>query len=220
MKIDRAGYPFIAGALVPAVGLLAARRRGLALPFAALGAFFAYFFRDPDRTVPQESGAVVSPADGRVMIAGPSDGRWAPPGEWNQVTIFLSPLDVHMNRSPVAGRITKIDYRPGKFLPAYQEASNDNELNELWIDSAGRTIVFRQVVGLLARRIVCRVAPGDVVARGEKIGLMKFGSRMDVFLPRDAEVLVPVGARVIGGETILARLPAVAPTGGEGTIGA
>jgi phosphatidylserine decarboxylase len=205
MKIDRAGYPFIAGALIPALGLALTRSRAWALPFAALGGFFAYFFRDPDRAVPAHPGIVVSPADGKVMIAGPSDGRWAPPGDWNQITIFLSPIDVHMNRSPVGGRITRIDYRPGTFLPAYKESSNDNELNEIWIDSDGRTVVFRQVVGLLARRIVCRVREGDEVERGERIGLMKFGSRMDVFLPRDMEILVSVGQHVVGGETIVAR---------------
>jgi phosphatidylserine decarboxylase len=206
MKIDRAGYPFIAGALVPAAALAATRHRAWAVPFAALAGFFAYFFRDPDRHVPQDPGLVVSPADGRVMISGPSDGRWAPPGDWNQITIFLSPMDVHINRTPVAGRITRIDYRPGKFLPAYNEGSNDNELNEIWIDANGRPIVVRQVVGIVARRIVCRVSPGEEIARGERIGLMKFGSRMDVFLPRDAELVVRVGERVIGGETVLARL--------------
>jgi phosphatidylserine decarboxylase len=207
MKIDRAGYPFIAGALLPAAAFAASRRRGLGLAFGLLGGFFAYFFRDPDRTVPDTADVVVSPADGKVMIAGPSDGRWAPAGDWNQVTIFLSPLDVHINRSPVGGRITRIDYRPGKFLPAYQEASNDNELNEIWMDSSGRTVVFRQVVGLLARRIVCRVQPNDVVERGERIGLMKFGSRMDVFLPTDSEILVAVGQKVVAGETLIARFP-------------
>ena len=205
MRIDRAGYPFIAAALLPAVALSAARRHGWAVPFALAGAFFAYFFRDPDRQVPAAPGLVVSPADGRVMIAGPSDGRWAPPGTWKQVTIFLSPMDVHMNRSPVGGRITRIEYRPGAFLPAYKESANANELNEVWIDTDGRTVVFRQVVGILARRIVCRVREGDQVQRGERIGLMKFGSRMDVFLPTDADLLVSVGDRVVGGETILAR---------------
>jgi phosphatidylserine decarboxylase len=214
MKIDRAGYPFIAGALLPAAAFAVTRRRGLAATLGLLGGFFAYFFRDPDRTVPDGVGVVVSPADGTVMTAGPADKQWAPPGEWKQVTIFLSPLDVHINRSPVGGRITRIDYRPGTFLPAYREASNDNELNELWIDSDGQTIVFRQVVGLLARRIVCRVEPGDIVGRGERIGLMKFGSRMDVFLPPDAEVLVSVGQKVIAGETIIAELAASVGKGG------
>lgn len=206
MKIDRAGYPFIAGALVPAAIAAVARRPLIATSFAALGAFMTYFFRDPDRAVPQDPGLVVSPADGRVMIAGPSDRRWAPPGDWNQITIFLSPMDVHMNRIPVAGRVTKIDYRPGKFLPAYNEASNDNEMNEIWIDHDGQTIVVRQVVGILARRIVCRISEGQALERGERIGLMKFGSRMDVFLPTSADLMVSVGERVIGGVTVLATL--------------
>ena len=206
MKIDRAGYPFIAAALVPAAALAASKRHGLAASFALLGGFMTYFFRDPDRTIPADAGAVVSPADGRVMIAGPSDGRWAPAGEWKQITIFLSPMDVHINRTPVAGRVTKIDYRPGKFLPAYDEGSNDNELNELWIDHDGRTVVVRQVVGMLARRIVCRVNQGDTLERGQRIGLMKFGSRMDVFLPMDAELRIRVGDRVVAGETVLATL--------------
>jgi phosphatidylserine decarboxylase len=206
MRIDRAGYPFIAAALAPAIGLAAARRHVSAAGFALLAGFFAYFFRDPDRAVPQEPGLVVSPADGRVMISGPSDGRWAPPGAWKQITIFLSPLDVHVNRAPADGRITRVEYRPGRFLPAYKEAANDNELNEIWIEQDGRTIVVRQVVGILARRIVCRVAEGDVLRRGQRIGLMKFGSRMDVFLPMDAELRAGVGDRVVGGETVLAHL--------------
>jgi phosphatidylserine decarboxylase len=166
----------------------------------------AYFFRDPERQVPQAPDLVVSPADGRVMIAGPTDKRWAPPGEWNQVTIFLSPLDVHVNRSPVEGTVTRIDYRPGKFLPAYDERANANELNEIWIDHGGQTVVARQVVGILARRIVCRIREGERLDRGERIGLMKFGSRMDVFVPPTAELKVQVGQRVIGGETVLAVL--------------
>lgn len=206
MKIDRAGYPFIAAAFVPAAALVAARRPGWAVSLAALGGFFAYFFRDPERQVPKDPGLVVSPADGRVMIAGPSDGRWSPRGEWTQVTIFLSPLDVHINRSPVSGRVTRIDYRPGRFLPAYDEASNANELNEVWVDHDGQTIVFRQVVGILARRIVCRIQEGQHIERGQRIGLMKFGSRMDVFMPAAAEIKVQVGQQVIGGETVLATL--------------
>ena len=204
MKIDRAGFPFIAAALVPAAMFGATRRYALAAPFAILGGFMAYFFRDPERQVPQDQDLVVSPADGRVMIAGPSDRRWAPPGDWKQITIFLSPMDVHMNRAPVSGRITHVHYRPGKFLPAYNEGSNDNEFNEVWIDANGRAIVFRQVVGLLARRIVCRVEEGQMLERGQRVGLMKFGSRMDVFLPMDATLLVSVGDRVVGGETVIA----------------
>jgi phosphatidylserine decarboxylase len=206
MKIDRAGLPFIAGAMVPAAALAGARRYGWAAGFAALGAFLTYFFRDPERVVPTDAGLIVSPADGRVVIAGPTDGRWSPPGDWQQITIFLSPMDVHMNRSPVEGRITRIEYRPGKFLPAYKEDAAANELNEIWIDHHGEPVVVRQIVGVLARRVVCRVQEGQQLERGERIGLMKFGSRMDVFLPKRAQLLVSVGQTVIGGETVLARL--------------
>jgi phosphatidylserine decarboxylase len=206
MKIDKAGLPFIAGAVVPAAALAGARRYGWAAAFAALGGFFAYFFRDPDRHVPAGPGLVVAPADGRVMIAGPSDGRWNPPGNWKQVTIFLSPLDVHINRAPAGGRITRVEYRPGTFLPAYKDEAGQNELNEIWIDHDGQTIVARQIVGVLARRIVCRVREGQTVARGERVGLMKFGSRMDVFVPPQTEVTVKVGQHVVAGETVIARL--------------
>jgi phosphatidylserine decarboxylase len=207
MKIDRAGYPFIAGALIPAALAAVARRPVIAGSLAALGGFMTYFFRDPERVIPTAPGLVVSPADGRIMIAGPTDHRWAPPGDWNQVTIFLSPMDVHINRTPVEGTITKIEYRPGAFLPAYDEGSNDNELNELWLDSYGRTVVVRQVVGMLARRIVCRVVEGQELERGQRIGLMKFGSRMDVFLPPDSTIRVAVGDTVVAGETVLASFP-------------
>lgn len=206
MKIDRAGWPFIAGALVPAAGLAAARRYAWASAFAIAGGFFLYFFRDPERRVPADPGLVVSPADGRIMIAGPSDGRWSPPGAWKQITIFLSPIDVHINRTPVEGRITRIEYRPGRFLPAYKEDASQNELNEIWIDRGSDTFVVRQVVGVLARRVVCRVAEGETLERGQRIGLMKFGSRMDVFLPVRAELAVSVGQHVVAGETVLARL--------------
>jgi len=206
MKIDKAGWPFIAGALVPAAVLAGTRRYGWATGFGALGAFFAYFFRDPERIIPSEPGLVVSPADGRVVIAGPSDGRWSPPGTWQQVTIFLSPMDVHMNRTPVGGLVTRIEYRPGKFLPAYKEDASENELNEIWIDHEGEPVVVRQIVGVLARRVVCRVEEGQSLERGERIGLMKFGSRMDVFLPIRARLQVQVGQTVVAGETVLARL--------------
>jgi len=206
MKIDRAGFPFIAAALVPAAGLAAARRHGWATSLAVLGGFFAYFFRDPDRNIPVGRGLVVSPADGRVMIAGPADQVSSPPGSWTQVAIFLSPLDVHINRSPVEGVVTRIVYHPGRFLPAYDARAAENEFNEIWVDADGITVVFRQVVGILARRIVCRIAEGQGVRLGERIGLMKFGSRMDVFLPPDTPLQIAVGQSVVAGETVLAGL--------------
>jgi phosphatidylserine decarboxylase len=206
MKIDRAGLPFIAAAAVPAVGCATARRYGWAASFALLGGFFAYFFRDPDRNVPDAPGLVVAPADGRVIVAGPADPATSPPGLWQQIAIFLSPLDVHINRSPAEGCVTRIEYKPGRFLPAYDARAGANEQNEVWLDAGGTTIVFRQVVGVLARRIVCRIAEGQRVARGQRVGLMKFGSRMDVFVPPEAELLVNVGHAVVAGETVLAVL--------------
>jgi phosphatidylserine decarboxylase len=206
MKIDRAGFPFIAAALVPAAGLAAARRYGWATSLAVLGGFFAYFFRDPDRHIPVGRGLVMSPADGRVIIAGLADQVSSPPGSWTQVAIFLSPLDVHINRSPVEGVVTRIVYHPGRFLPAYDARAAENEFNEIWVDADGITVVFRQVVGILARRIVCRIIEGQRVRLGERIGLMKFGSRMDVFLPPDTPLHVAVGQSVVAGETVLATL--------------
>src|SRR5437763_9303317 len=207
MKIDKAGAPFIAGALVPAAVLAGYRRYAWAAGFAALGAFFAYFFRDPERVIPVDDGLVVAPADGRVMIAGPADERWSPPGEWQRITIFLSPMDVHINRTPVDGVVSRVAYKPGSFLPAYKEEASGNELNEIWLDHHGETVVVRQIVGLLARRIVCRVVEGQTLHRGERIGLMTFGSRMDVFLPVRAGIQVQVGEHVVAGETVLARMP-------------
>lgn len=206
MKLDRAGYPFIAGALLPAAVLLARRRTGVGLPLLGVAAFMTFFFRDPDRYPPQHPDIVVAPADGRVVYAGPGEPGVAPPGDWDQVSIFLSPLDVHVNRVPFGGSVTRIAYTPGQFLPAYDDrAAADNERTEMWVQSGDRTVVSRQVVGLLARRIVCRAQVGDEVVTGERFGVMKFGSRMDVFVPRGCRVLVRVGDRVRGGESVIAR---------------
>jgi phosphatidylserine decarboxylase len=206
MRIDRAGLPYIAGALAPAVVLTLLKRPRWALPLGGLAACFAFFFRDPERELPSDPDAVVSPADGRVIVAGGAEPS-APSGCWQQVSIFLSPLDVHINRSPVDGRTTRVEYRPGRFLPAYDsEAGVVNDRNEIWIDHDGELVVCRQVAGVLARRVVCRLAPGDAVRAGDRLGLMKFGSRFDVFLPERAEVLVTVGDRVRAGETVIARL--------------
>ena len=180
---------------------------GLALGLLGLPAAIALFFRDPDRVVPTAPQLVVAPADGRVIHAGAARAGEAPPGDWRQVTIFLSLLDVHINRSPVGGVVTRIDYVPGSFLPAYRHDAFRNEHSEIWFDVHGATVVARQVVGVLARRVVCRLAVGQAVERGARIGLMKFGSRMDVFVPVTASVEVAAGARVRAGETIVARLP-------------
>jgi phosphatidylserine decarboxylase len=202
--IDRAAWPFILGALVLAGGVWWWQGRLWALPFLVLAAFFVFFFRDPERVIPSDPNLVVSPADARVMIVG-NPGPGAPPGEWQRVSMFLSPMDVHVNRMPVDGRVTRVEYHPGKFLPAYREdAGSLNEWTEVWIDHFGVPIVVRQIVGILARRIVCRAVVGDVVKRGDRFGIMKFGSRIDMFLPLSARITVKVGDRVIGGVTPIA----------------
>jgi len=212
MRIDRAGYPFIAGALLPAAALAVGRRSGLAAACAGVAGFMAFFFRDPDRRVPPGDDVVVSPADGRVLVAGAPEPGAAPPGEWQQVSVFLSPVDVHINRVPFGGRVVKVDYRPGHFLPAYRpDAARDNERSEIWVQRGNVTVVARQIVGILARRVVCRAREGDELPTGARFGLMKFGSRMDVFLPAHARLEVEAGARVRGGESLLARIPGAPP---------
>ena len=179
----------------------------LAVPFLILAAFFLFFFRDPERGSPADDAAVVSPADGRVLVAGPAIAEAAPPGTWQQVSIFLSPLDVHVNRVPVSGRVTRVSFTRGRFLPAYRhDAATTNERSEIWIDHGRQMVVVRQIVGILARRVVCRVQTGVDVRAGDRFGIMKFGSRMDVFLPPTATIRVKVGDVVRGGETVIAVL--------------
>ena len=206
MKIDRAGLPFITAALIPALVALLLGRPLWTIPFVVLGACFAYFFRDPERRVPDAPNLVVSPADGRVLVAGPAGPGAAPPGDWIQISIFLSPLDVHINRAPVSGLVTRVEYHPGSFLPAYRPDASLNERTEISIDHGGQTVVVRQIVGVLARRVVCRLTEGQTVGTGERLGLMKFGSRMDVFVSPTAELRTRVGDRVRGGESVLAVL--------------
>ena len=207
MRFDPAGFPFIGGALVVAPIAGAAAGWPLAIPFIALAGFFAFFFRDPDRQPPAKDDVVLSPADGRILVAGPAITESTPPGAWQQISIFLSPMDVHVNRIPVSGRVTRVSFTPGRFLPAYRhDAGSTNERSEIWIDHAGEMVVARQIVGMLARRVVCRIETGAAVRAGERFGIMKFGSRMDVFVPADATITVKVGDVVRGGETVIAVL--------------
>jgi phosphatidylserine decarboxylase len=207
VTIDPAGYPFIGGTAALAIAAALTVGAAGAVPLFVLAAFFLYFFRDPDRVSPQDPDLVLSPADGSVLVAGPADPAAAQPGEWKQISIFLSPMDVHVNRSPVSGRVTKVDYRKGKFLPAFhRDAAATNERSEVWVDLGGLQVVFRQIVGILARRVVCRVGPGTELKAGERFGIMKFGSRMDVFLPINADLKVSTGDAVVGGVTVIAVL--------------
>ena len=194
------GLPFILPlAAATAVSLL------LGWPLAtAVGAVLtvavACFFRDPERAVPQIAGAVVSPADGRVHEIETEQGR-------RRISIFLSVTDVHVNRAPYAGKVNEVVYKPGRFVPAYRAAaSRENESNRVTIGTPDATIDVKQIAGILARRIVCRVRPGDVLEKGQRYGLIRFGSRTDLLLPADCDVVAQVGDNVRGAETILAYL--------------
>jgi len=174
-------------------------RPGFAVPLFLLALFCLYFFRDPERTIP-EGPVAVSPADGKVV------GIRTDPGAPARISIFLNVFDVHVNRAPVGGRIAKVDYTKGKFLVASREiASSENERNEVTIQSEGSCVVFSQIAGLIARRIVFWKKPGDMVAKGERVGLIKFGSRVDVFLGPEWDITVKAGERVAGGSSVLAR---------------
>ncbi|MBI2188324.1 MAG: phosphatidylserine decarboxylase family protein [Acidobacteria bacterium] len=207
MRIDPAGWPFVGGAVALAVaaGFFVSTVVGVVLLVVA--GFLLFFFRDPDRVVTEAPGAVLAPADGRVLVAGTSTVHAFPADRWQQIGIFLSPLDVHVNRMPVAGRVAKVRYHPGRFLPAYRRDAGDlNEYTEVWIDHGGQPVVVRQIVGVLARRIVCRTREGADVAAGERFGVMKFGSRMDVFVPAGARITVQVGDHVVAAVTVVAVL--------------
>ena len=199
------GLPFV---LVPAVAALILGALQLWIPaalFALLAGFMAFFFRDPYRNVPNQPGVIVSAADGRVTrVEETDDGKI--------VSVFLSPFDVHINRSPIEGTIKRVEYVKGKKRPATSnEASFDNERNSLTIENEGIRVVCTQIAGILARRIVCWSEEGDVLRRGEKFGLIKFGSRTDLLMPSSVEILVKVGDRVRGGESMIARYGSFVP---------
>jgi phosphatidylserine decarboxylase len=176
----------------------------VALPII-LAAFFLWFFRDPNRTIPQIPGQIVSPGDGIV-----TEAEWLETTSGNRlrISIFLNVFDVHVNRSPVSGTVKVVEFRPGQFLNAMKpESVLHNEQTLVVIDAGGYDVSFKQIAGLLARRIVCKVKVGDRVERGQRVGLIKFGSRVDVLLPAEAELRVKTGSRVRGGSSVLAVMP-------------
>jgi phosphatidylserine decarboxylase len=185
--------------LTGAGALLGYFTRGWAgVPFYILAAFCLWFFRDPNREIP--SGPVaVSPADGKIVLIKRLQNA-------TRVSVFLNIFDVHVNRAPIAGKVVDVKYRPGKFLVAsHDEASLENEMNTVTIDGQGTLVTFSQIAGLIARRIVCSVKPGEFVAAGQRIGLIKFGSRVDVTFGPEWEITVQEGQRVAAGSSVLAR---------------
>ena len=201
----REGIPFILIFIVPSIALVALGfwiGAGLCLVMAA---FMAFFFRDPERQIPPDGNVVVSPADGRVLAAARLEAGDGPSPF--QISIFLSPLDVHINRSPIGGEIVDVTYKPGAFHIASRDiASVENEQNILTVKGSRVTVTVRQVAGIMARRLVLWKRAGDRVGLGERIGLMKFSSRMDVIFPPDVEIMVRKGDRVKGGVTIIGRI--------------
>ena len=207
MSIAREGYPLIilCGALTLVAFVIGWGLAGTLL--ALLTVAVTGFFRDPERVIPPGDNLVVSPADGKVVSIAELKGDPMLSDAALRVSIFLSPLDVHINRMPVAGKVEEIRYQPGKFLAAYkQEASRSNEQNALKIiDQKGRHLEVVQIAGVVARRIICQVKRGQVLARGDRFGLIMFGSRTDTYLPAGCRLEVKEGQRVKGGETILGR---------------
>ncbi len=198
------GYPFIGAAAF--ITLVFALLSWKLLAVAALAAtlFVAFFFRNPDRVTPEDESAVVAPADGRVIYLGPSREEHLQ-DEMVKISIFMSVFNVHVNRAPLSGRIIDTFYRHGKFYDVRDErATFENEQQGIVLENAGgKRIVVVQVAGLIARRIVCYVRKGDMVRRGERYGLIRFGSRLDVYLPKDTDVKVVLGEKIVAGETVL-----------------
>ncbi|HLK32312.1 MAG TPA: phosphatidylserine decarboxylase family protein [Terriglobales bacterium] len=192
------GFAFLAAAVL--LGWLAGP--AWSVPAVMLAAFFLWFFRDPERVIPATAGAVVSPADGKVTDVSLIE---TPEGPRQRISIFLSVFDVHVNRSPISGVIRDVRYQPGKFHNAMGASSaHHNEQNIVTVEGEGQKLVFKQIAGLLARRIVFTKQVGDAVRRGERVGMIKFGSRVDILLEAAADMQVKVGDRVKGGSSVLA----------------
>ncbi len=205
IPVAREGWSFVLPAAGAACILALLGWWPVAAVFAIAAVAFLGFFRDPERTAPRTPGALVAPADGRVMAIVAVDDRWVGPAV--RMSIFLSPLDVHVNRAPMAGLVRAVDRASGRFLAAYRpEASEENARCAVAIEGDAARVVVRQIVGVLARRIVCRARVGDKLEAGERFGLIRFGSRTDLIAPRGSDVRVTVGERVRGGETIMAML--------------
>jgi phosphatidylserine decarboxylase len=206
IPIAREGWPFIVGPAVAAVGLTLLGHRRLAAPFWAASAASVGFFRDPERAVPAVSRGVLAPADGRVTAVEDAVDPFVGPAR--RVSIFLSPLDVHVNRAPIAGIVTDTVYTPGRFVAAYEPSAGEvNERCAVRIQGDDARVTVVQVAGVVARRIVCRVGAGDKLAAGERFGMIRFGSRTDCYLPKGTDVRVRVGDRVTGGVTVIGLLP-------------
>ncbi|TRZ84869.1 phosphatidylserine decarboxylase [bacterium] len=207
MKIAKEGLLFIAPSLALAVLLLYAGWWPFGVVFLLLAAAFVFFFRDPVRKIPEDGRLILSPADGKVLTVEPLPSHPDLPGPVTRVCIFLSLFDVHLTRAPLTGTVRRVDYHPGKFFPAYRdEAGKLNESNTLLIQGEKLAVSLKQIVGVAARRIKCFVRADDRIVRGQKIGLMYFGSRVEVCLPPGTKIKTEVGQKVKAGESVIAEV--------------
>ncbi|MBI5560222.1 MAG: phosphatidylserine decarboxylase family protein [Deltaproteobacteria bacterium] len=206
IPLAREGYPFILLSMVPVVFTLFLGQRLLPLGFFALSSFVIWFFRDPERVIPHEAGRIVSPADGRIIKVEKTREDRLLKGEAIRVSIFMNVFNVHVNRAPYGGMVKRILYNPGRFISAnLDKASLENEQNSILMEAdGGRLFVVTQIAGLIARRIVCGVREGADVKTGDRIGMIRFGSRLDVYLPVSARVKVKVGEKVKAGSSVIA----------------
>lgn len=208
VPIVKEGLPFLLVAILAMVGFFVGGLWPLGILFALLSAYVAFFFRNPERLPPVGEKMVASPADGRVIFVGEAEEPEFVKAPLIKISIFMSLWDVHVNRVPVDGTVRNMRYHRGRFMAAWEDrASEENERNAMLIETSdGQQVTLVQVAGLVARRIVCYPAVGSFVLRGQRMGLIRFGSRCDLYLPKDAKVNVKMGDRVLGGETILAEL--------------
>lgn len=222
IKFAPEGYPFIFGSflitVILSIFLFWVRKAGSSQlvssffigvfgVFLILTFFMAFFFRDPYRKVPEGEGLFVSPADGKVMLIKDVFEKDYLKAETKEISIFMSPIDVHVNRAPCDGKVTTVKYSPGKYMAAYKEDSSVKNENIVMVLEGGQgSVLVRQVAGFLARRTVCRAKVGDVLRRGERYGIIKFSSRLDVYLPKDARITIRIGEKVKAGETVIAAV--------------
>jgi len=209
--MNKEGLVFVIPALSISLGLfivfvLSQNMLGLAgtLIFLILSTFFLFFFRDPERKVPKDGNLILAPADGKVILIKPFGNLEFVGGEGTLVSVFMSLFNVHVNRTPVSGEVKYFRYNPGKFFPAFRDkASLENEQTELGLENEHGKVVLKQIAGILARRIVCKLKHGDLVKAGDRFGMIKFGSRLDLFLPQNVYIEVKLNQKVKAGETII-----------------
>jgi phosphatidylserine decarboxylase len=203
------GLPFLGVCALASLGFAVGTYWTLSVLFAILSGYIVFFFRNPERLPPVGGRLVAAPADGRVIFVGQASDEEFGGGLMQKVSVFMSLWDVHINRVPIDGTVRDMKYRHGRFMAAFEErAGEENERNAILIESSkGQRVVMVQVAGLIARRIVCYPSVGVFVLKGQRIGLIRFGSRCDLYVPRDSKVLVQVGEKVLGGETVVAELP-------------